>query len=265
MSLSPVTTDICHALQQGKLCCVTRAQSSRQSSRQASQPSNQPPSLCDHTRNEMIARGYRSVMIQLSTLIGPFSDPLNNQPERQPSTPIKWDKYLIKVLWDSFYPNNHVRLSNWLKTTEALSPRERLIQFSDDLLLSELCGSPITIFIDSIDLLVDVPAAMSDMFAWIDYCYELRDLYLSYHHLSFAVFGQVDLSQSDIAADIISEIATDRPKAFYKELPDSEQKSHLYQSYSYQPQSFRAFYTDTFCANTLSSATQFHQSCPLLV
>ena len=169
MSAHPAPTDLCYALQQGQLCYVSRMQ-----------PTDQQ-SLCLHTRDEMEARGYRSSVIHLSTLSG------------SPHAQTEWAKQLIKELWYTFYPSNRGRLSQWLESTESLSSKERLIQFSHDLFLSELCEAPMTILIDTIDPLANVPNAISDLFAWIDYCYELRDTYLSYHHLSFAVFSQANL------------------------------------------------------------------------
>ena len=171
MSACPTPTDLCHALQQGQLCYISRITTKEQHS------------LCGCTRDEMAIRGYRTSIIRLSTLA--------NRPHAQK----EWDKHLIKELWYTFYPTNRARLSQWLGWARSLSPRERLIQFSNDLLLSELCDTPITILIDTLDTLTDHSGATSDLFAWIDYCYDLRDTYLSYHHLSFALFAQTDISR----------------------------------------------------------------------
>ena len=169
MSTHSVPTDLCHALQQGQLCYVSRVTPAEQHA------------LCLHTYREMELRGYRSSVIRLSAL------------KTQPHAQANWDSYLIKELWHTFYPTNRTRLSQWLNAAKPLSPKARLIQFSDDLLLSELCEAPITILIDTIDTLIDNPSAINDIFAWISHCYDLRDTYLSYHHLSFALFGQSDL------------------------------------------------------------------------
>ncbi|MEL6554906.1 MAG: hypothetical protein AAFQ63_15790 [Cyanobacteria bacterium J06621_11] len=207
MSASSITTDLCHALQQGKLCYVSGIQPNKQQS------------ICAYTRDEMTVRGYRSIVLQFSRL------------SYWQQTEMRWDEYLMKELWYSFYPTNQARLSQWMATTNTLSPKERLIQFSNDLFLSELCEAPMTILINTIDTLVDVPFAISDIFTWIEHCYELRDTYLSYHHLSFAVFDQADLSKSD-----------------------SQKVLHNHR---------KSGYLKSFYAAVLPSPNRFRQSCPL--
>ena len=121
MSACPTPTDLCYALQQGQLCYISEVRLKEQRS------------LCAYARDEMKLRGYRSSVIRFSALAA------------RPYAQVEWDKYLIKELWYTFYPTNQARLLQWLNATASLSARERLIQFSNDLFLSELCEAPITI------------------------------------------------------------------------------------------------------------------------
>ncbi len=100
-----------------------------------------------------------------------------------------WDQHIITSIWQSLHPHNAPWLSQWLGTTANLSSQQRLIQFADDLLLSDLCEGPLLICFDSIDGLADSPCALNELLAWIAHCYELRDTYLTYRHLSIVAFG----------------------------------------------------------------------------
>lgn len=190
-----VPTDLCYALQQGQLCCVAGLSPYRQHA------------MCSEACSEMEKRGYRSIVLQLSPL------------SKRLSVGVEWDKYVIKHLWHSFHPTNGVRLAQWLKATEALSPQERLMAFTNDLFLSDLCESPMAIFIDDMDAIANIPFAVSDLFAWIEYCYELRDTYLSYHHLSFAVFSGHKRPSLDAATGFprlgLQDVKCFYPSCFY--------------------------------------------------
>jgi len=165
-SLKAETDNICHSLQQGDFCYVLDAS-----------PVRPPSSLCLHTRDEMRERGYRSIVISTEIL---NVESLNTQ---------RWDHSLIQSIWSGLESQSMVQLHLWLEANQALSSEQRLTQFTNDFLLTALCEQPTVIFLDSVDVLLDFPHITDVLWAWIEHCCELRDTYLTYHHLSFAVFG----------------------------------------------------------------------------
>ncbi|MGC1307087.1 MAG: AAA-like domain-containing protein [Phormidesmis sp.] len=111
-----------------------------------------------------------------------------------------WDKQLISLIWDSLHPEASEVLLQWFKTTERLSAPQRLEHFVRDLIFADLRETPIVIFIDEIDYLLDIPAIVSQFFSWIAKCYSLRTDYGAdygadygdyheYHPLSFVIVG----------------------------------------------------------------------------
>lgn len=151
----------------------------------------------------MRCRGYRNIVIKVCEIIDRL------QIEQL------WETCLIKLLWERLNTrdhsgghdkndkdtasNNHAGslewLSRWLATTQQLSPPQKLARFASELLLNELCEQPIIIFIEQIEQLLSVPNAVETLFHWIDYCTELRETYLTYHHINFALFSTDPLTQ----------------------------------------------------------------------
>lgn len=177
----PVETSLCHSLQQGKLCYVIERETTKRT-------------LRERVRAEMHSRGYHSIVIQMRSLTARGLEPQ-----------ITWDQQFIQAIWQSLHPTNLTQLSRWLAATDGLSARERLTTFTGDLLFNELCAMPFVIFVEDIDVFLpskDVleegnleAEIIEDILFWIEYCYELRETYLTYHHLSFAVFGSTSISQ----------------------------------------------------------------------
>jgi len=185
-SLKADTDNICHSLQQGDFCYVLRGCAVRP-----------PSSLCLHTRDEMRKRGYRSLIISTEIL---NADLLKTQ---------SWDRKLIESIWSGLESHQGMaQLYLWLEVHQALSPEQRLMQFTNDFLLNEFCEQPTVIFLDSVDILLGFPNVTDVLWAWIEHCCELRDTYLTYHHLSFAVFGssqrfRMAISNNHLLADRI--------------------------------------------------------------
>lgn len=176
-----VETTLCYSLQQGKFCYVAQPLDSSNSTENLS--------LCKRTSVEMENRGYCSIVIQAQSIV--TDNPHNSQDN--------WDQKFIQAIWHSLHSTD-TRLSRWLETTAHLSHRDRLTAFASDLLLNEICAMPFVILIESIDALCALPSAADDVFAWIEHCYELRDTYLTYHHLSFAVFSFEIIDQTVFTA-----------------------------------------------------------------
>ena len=195
----PAKTALCHSLQQGKFCYITEPTDPSISTEQLS--------LCEQARVEMERRGYRSLLIQVRSLINsePTADDL--------AAEYAWDQRFIQAICHSLHYLDLTQLSRWLETTTSLSPRERLIAFTSDLLFNEICAVPFVILIENIDALRMLPSALDDILAWVEHCYELRDTYLTYHHLSFAVFSseiidQIILPGSEFSSNLGSIIET---------------------------------------------------------
>ncbi len=186
-----VESSLCHALQQGKFCYVLEKKATK-----ALGIAEVRPSLCSRIQAEMLSRGYHSISIQMRSLTV-------RDPKAQPT----WDQQFIQAIWRSLYPTNSTQLTRWLAATSEFSARERLIAFTGDLLFNEICDMPFVVFIEDIGTLslpateadagasINEAAITADILCWIEYCYELRDTYLTYHHLSFAAFGSKPLDQ----------------------------------------------------------------------
>jgi len=158
MAASHFQKSLCLELQKGKFCYVSESTITACNR------------LSQATRHYMSDRGYRNALVSLSANA-------------------TWDRHIITAIWQGLHPKGAAWLAQWLNTTAHLSARQRLIQFADELLLSDLCEGPLLICLDNIDSLLGMPSVMNDLLAWVTHCYELRDTYLTYRHLSIVAFG----------------------------------------------------------------------------
>ena len=173
MNNNPTSDDICYSLQQGKFCYVVDA------------PSSQVPSLSERTFQEMVHRGYRVVLLPMRSLV----PDLQSGAQLHSGTEPAWECNIITAIWEQLHPTKSNFLAQWLSTTEALSPRQRLAQFASDLLLLDLCEGPVVILFEGLDSQTEALGVEDALWQWVEHCFELRDTYLTYHHLSFAAFG----------------------------------------------------------------------------
>ena len=171
MTLPHLVTNLCFELQKGKFCYVL--ESSTANCRK----------LCRLTHKEMMRRDYRSILIDVQT------------------SAIAWDQNIITAIWQRLHPQNEAWLVQWLSTTADLSSQQRLTQFADDLLLSDLCEGPLLIQFMNIDSLLKDSLTTQIFLDWVGYCYELRDAHLTYSHLSIVAFG------SALPAAFLSQMA----------------------------------------------------------
>lgn len=198
------TSALCHSLQQGKFCYVVEKKGIKA---KETQMLSKQSSLCQQTQAEMENRGYYSIVLQLRSLTDRASKAQSSKAQS------RWSQQFIAAVWHSLHPADHSRICRWLATTAELSERDRLIAFTSDLLFNEICATPFVVFIEDIDALLSLPSALEDILFWIDHCYELRDTYLTYHHLSFAVFSsnpidQIIASTPDFLSDFEGAIKT---------------------------------------------------------
>lgn len=79
-------------------------------------------------------------------------------------------------------------LRNWIKARDLLNPVQRLGEFVDEILLTNI-NNQIVIFIDEIDSLLSLNFPADDFFAFIRSCYNQRVDKPSYNRLTFALLG----------------------------------------------------------------------------
>lgn len=105
-------------------------------------------------------------------------------------TPQQWYKGVASELWRSLNLLSKVNFRQWWQSEQAdLSPVQKLSRFIEDLLLIEVPGEKIFIFIDEVDSVLSLDFGLDDFFALIRYCYNQRAENPKYRRLTFALFG----------------------------------------------------------------------------
>ncbi len=121
-------------------------------------------------------------------------------------TPEQWYKGFAVELWRSFGLLRKVKIKNWWNERNDVSPVQRLGQFIEEVLLTEVTQendvSPkkIVILIDEIDCVLGLNFPVNDFFAFIRSCYNQRSINQKYKCLTFAFFGVA--TPSDLMSDI---------------------------------------------------------------
>lgn len=115
------------------------------------------------------------------------------------TTPKQWYKGVIVSLFYGLNLVERVNFKKWWDRQAELAPVQRLHQFVEQVLLRVVQSERIFIFIDEIDSLLSLGFPVSDFFAWIRYCYNIRADNPNFNRLGFALFGVV--SPSDLIAD----------------------------------------------------------------
>ncbi|ANV91731.1 AAA-like domain-containing protein [Picosynechococcus sp. PCC 8807] len=87
----------------------------------------------------------------------------------------------------------------WWQANETLTLVQRLNQLVEELLLPDLEGPPLYIFIDELDSLLSLDFSTDDFFAWMRACYNQRAHDPRYRRLTFGLFGVT--TPSDLIAD----------------------------------------------------------------
>ncbi len=139
-------------------------------------------SLRIRTNHHLEQVGYRALSIQATQIDSHTS-------RRDSESQIGWHEQLIASIWDALYPQEVATISSWLEATARLSGEQRLEHFTRDLLFPELLAAPMVIFIDEIDYLLNIPAAVSDLLSWIETCYRLQANRKEYQSLDFVIMG----------------------------------------------------------------------------
>ncbi|MBH8552518.1 AAA-like domain-containing protein [Nostocaceae cyanobacterium CENA357] len=114
-------------------------------------------------------------------------------------TPAQWYKGLVVELCQNFNLLEKVNLKNWWYEQKDLSPIQCLSRFIEDILLNQVQGENIFIFIDEIDSVLSLDFPVNDFFALIRFCYNQRSINPKYRRLTFALFGVA--TPSDLITD----------------------------------------------------------------
>lgn len=121
-------------------------------------------------------------------------------------TPDQWYKGLVVELCQSFNLLGKFNLKAWWNEHLALSPLQRLSQFVEKILLTEVGieldnpAQKLIIFLDEIDNILALNFSVNEFFAWIRSCYNQRGINPAYQRLTFALFGVA--TPSDLITDV---------------------------------------------------------------
>ncbi len=114
-------------------------------------------------------------------------------------TPQQWYKGLMVELLSSFNLSRNVDFRTWWREREDLSLLQRLSQFIEDILLTQLDQERLFIFVDEIDSVLSLNFPTNDFFALIRDCYNQRAENPAYNRLSWGLFGVA--TPSDLMRD----------------------------------------------------------------
>ncbi|NET59299.1 MAG: hypothetical protein F6K47_25115, partial [Symploca sp. SIO2E6] len=101
-------------------------------------------------------------------------------------TASQWYGGIIQELVSGFELQLNRR--NWLKKRNHLSPVQRLREFIEEVLLTQI-PEPIVILIDQIDAVLGLSFSTDEFLALMRHCYDSRVRHPAYRRLSFALFG----------------------------------------------------------------------------
>lgn len=153
------------ALKAGEFCYVLNSRQMGKSS------------LRVRTRHRLESEGCRCASIDL-TSIGSHN-----------VSPLQWYKGIASELWRGFNLTARIKLKDWWAQLDDLPPVQRLQRFLEDVVLPEVPGERITIFIDEIDSVLSLPFSSDDFFALIRFCFNQRAEDPAFERLTFALFG----------------------------------------------------------------------------
>jgi CheY-like chemotaxis protein len=157
--------DLFEALLAGNFCYVLNARQMGKSS------------LRVRTRYRLEQAGFRCVSIDL-TNVG-----------SETVTPQQWYKGVAAELWRGFDLLATVNFNQWWQAQVGLSSVQQFSRFVEEVLLVEVPGDKIFIFIDEIDSILQLNFPLDDFFALIRSFYNQRADRLEYRRLTVALFG----------------------------------------------------------------------------
>ncbi|MBD2611365.1 MAG: hypothetical protein FWK04_26905 [Nostoc sp. GBBB01] len=152
-------------------------------------------SLLQRTSYRLKQEGYNCVYLDMTRL------------GSEDTTPEQWYKGITISLFYSLNLAEKVNFKEWWNAQSGISSVQKLHQFVEELLLTNLQkqsetngkATGIIIFIDEIDSLLSLNFPVNDFFAWIRHCYNQQASNQDFQRLGFALFGVA--SPSDLIAD----------------------------------------------------------------
>ncbi|NEP56591.1 MAG: hypothetical protein F6K31_06145 [Symploca sp. SIO2G7] len=102
-----------------------------------------------------------------------------------------WYRGFIHALhaYPAFDLLSKVNIDAWLEKYKNIPPVQRLDQYIKEIILTQVPGDRVVIFIDEIDSVLGLSFKFSDFFAFIRACYNQRADNPAYKRLTFALFG----------------------------------------------------------------------------
>ncbi|RCJ28906.1 molecular chaperone TorD [Nostoc minutum NIES-26] len=104
-------------------------------------------------------------------------------------TPQQWYKGVVGELWLGLKLLGKLNLKAWWQEQEDIPLPQRLIRFISEVLLVQLPGKRIFIFIDEIDSIKNLDFAVDDFFAVLRFCYNHRAIDPEYNRITFVILG----------------------------------------------------------------------------
>jgi CHASE2 domain-containing sensor protein len=144
-------------------------------------------SLCVRTIRRLQAENMSCAFIDI-TEISP-----------QDATLTGWYKGFIRRLVKDFNLSKKFDLKTWWGEQEELSSCHRLRLFIEEVLLVEVPGDKLFIFLDEIDKVISLNFSLDDFFTLIQFCYNQRAINSAYNRITFALFGAA--TPSDLIQD----------------------------------------------------------------
>jgi len=144
-------------------------------------------SLCVRTIRRLQAENMSCAFIDI-TEISP-----------QDATLTGWYKGFIRRLVKDFNLSKKFDLKTWWGEQEELSSCHRLRLFIEEVLLVEVPGDKLFIFLDEIDKVISLNFSLDDFFTLIQLCYNQRAINPAYNRITFALFGAA--TPSDLIQD----------------------------------------------------------------
>jgi signal transduction histidine kinase len=168
-------TDLYQALTQGELCYVFNSRQMGKSS------------LRLRTKQRLQQAGMSCASIDM-TRIG-----------SKTITAEQWYQGIVVDLVRGFDLFDRFNLTTWWNARQGISLIQRLSQFIEEVLLTQIPGEKIFIFLDEIDSVLSLNFSVDDFFALIRYCYNQRAENPAYDRLNWAFFGVA--TPSDLIQD----------------------------------------------------------------
>ncbi|MEB3339750.1 AAA-like domain-containing protein [Okeania sp.] len=100
----------------------------------------------------------------------------------------QWYAGILRILENNFNLSESVNIRTWWRERDYLAPVQRLSEFIETVLLTEI-NHNIVIFIDEIDSILALDFAVDDFLGFIRSCYNKRANNQEYNRLTFALLG----------------------------------------------------------------------------